>query len=104
MGLTALCVPDGDAAITEFIKAKVTETPFNAIIMDLTVSGGMGGVKASGKIREIDQAIPIIVASGYSDDPVMSDYKCYGFSERLVKPFTLEDLRKVLSLVLPQEK
>ena len=100
IGLTALCVPDGDTALTEFIKAKISEIPFNAVIMDLTIAGGMGGVKTSKKIREIDQSIPLIVASGYCDDPVMSDYKSYGFSERLLKPFSIDDLRRVLNSVL----
>ena len=100
IGLTAVCVPDGDNAIIEFNKAKKTNNPFNAIIMDLTISGGMGGVQTSAKIRELDETIPLVVASGYCDDPVMADYKHYGFSERLTKPFTLDDLRKAMSAVL----
>jgi len=103
IGLTALCVSDGDTAITEFIKAKISEIPFNAVIMDLTIAGGMGGIKTSRKIREIDQSTPLIVASGYCDDPVMSDYKSYGFNERLLKPFTLDDLSKVMSAILKPE-
>jgi signal transduction histidine kinase/ActR/RegA family two-component response regulator len=100
IGLTAECVPDGDTAIEKFNKAKNSNEPFNAVIMDLTISGGMGGVQTSAKIRELDETVPLIVASGYCDDPVMSDYKAYGFSERLVKPFTLDDLRKAMSAVL----
>ncbi len=103
IGLTAHCVPDGETAIAEFIKAKDAGDPYSAVIMDLTISGGMGGVPASKKIREIDISIPMIVASGYSDDPVMSDYKCYGFNERLAKPFTLDDLRRALSGILEQK-
>lgn len=103
LGLSAVCVHDGDTAITEFIKAQNSENPFKAVIMDLTISGGMGGVSASRRIREIDESIPLIVASGYCDDPVIADYKCYGFSERLLKPFTLDDLRKAIIGVLKQE-
>jgi len=99
-GLTAICVPDGESAISEFTKAKNSEEPFNAVIMDLTISGGMGGVSTSRKIREIDNSTPLIVASGYCDDPVMSDFKSYGFNERLIKPFTLDDLRKVIISIL----
>jgi len=100
IGLTALCVSDGESAIAEFIKAKNSKNPFDAIIMDLTISGGMGGVKTSREIREIDKSIPLIVASGYCDDPVMSDYKCYGFNERLFKPFSLEDLKKTIAAII----
>jgi DNA-binding NtrC family response regulator len=60
----------------------------------------MGGVQTSTKIKTLDETIPIIVASGYCDDPVMADYKSYGFSERLIKPFTLDDLRRTMSAVL----
>ncbi len=104
IGLTALCVPDGDAAVFEFINSKKDGNPFNAVIMDLTIAGGMGGVKASEKIREIDKNIPIVVASGYSDDPVMADYKFYGFDERLTKPFSLDDLRKTMMVILRTER
>jgi signal transduction histidine kinase/CheY-like chemotaxis protein len=103
IGFAAVCVSDGDTAITEFINAEDAHSPFKAVIMDLTISGGMGGVKASEKIREMNQTIPLIVASGYCDDPVMSDYKRYGFNERLLKPFTLEELRKVMTLVLTEQ-
>jgi signal transduction histidine kinase/CheY-like chemotaxis protein len=102
LGLSAVCVHDGDSAIAEFIKAKDSENPFKAVIMDLTISGGMGGVTASRRIREIDESIPLIVASGYCDDPVIADYKCYGFSERLLKPFTLDDLRKTIIGVIEE--
>jgi len=104
LGLTPVCVPDGDAAITEFIKANESGTPFDAVIMDLTIAGGMGGVNTSHKIREIDQTVPLVVASGYCDDPVISDYKCYGFSERLLKPFTLDDLRKAMFSILKNKE
>jgi len=100
IGLTAICVPDGDTAIKEFQAAKNSNKPFCTIIMDLTISGGMGGVQTSEKIRELDKHIPLIVASGYCDDPVMSDYKFFGFDQRLTKPFTLDDLRKAISAVL----
>lgn len=102
LGLSAVCVHDGDTAIAEFIKAQNSENPFKAVIMDLTISGGMGGVTASRRIREIDESIHLIVASGYCDDPVIADYKCYGFSERLLKPFTLDDLRKAIIEVLKE--
>ena len=102
LGMDAYCVPDGETAITEFKKAKNSGTPFCLIIMDLTISGGMGGVKASKIIREMDQSIPLVVASGYSDDAVMSDYESYGFSGKLIKPFSLDDLRKTISSVLKE--
>jgi CheY-like chemotaxis protein len=103
IGLAAVGVSDGESAINEFINAKISFSPFNAVIMDLTISGGMGGVKTAKKIREIDKNIPLIVASGYCDDPVMSDFQSYGFNERLLKPFTLDDLRKTITSLLKNE-
>ena len=104
IGLSAFCVPDGDTAIKEFINAGNAGDPYNAVIMDLTISGGMGGVETSRKIREIDKSIPLIVASGYCDDPVMAEYEYFGFRERLLKPFTLDDIRKALTSVLNSDK
>lgn len=100
IGFSAICVPDGDTAISEFINARNSDIPFAAVIMDLTISGGMGGVEAARKIREIDQSIPLIVASGYSDDPVISNYESYGFNQRLIKPFSLDELRKTIASIL----
>jgi CheY-like chemotaxis protein len=68
--------------------------------MDLTVPGGMGGQEAMQKILAIDPKIRAIVSSGYSNDPVMADYRKYGFMAAVTKPFLLEDLRHAIEDVM----
>ena len=91
-GAEVFPVSDGEEAIDLFEKMAAAGTPIKMIIADLTIPGGMGGMEAIRIMRE--QGIPFkaIVISGYSNDPVMSDYKSYGFDAFLTKPFTSEDL------------
>ena len=73
--------------------------PVDLVIMDLTIPGGMGGQEAAEKLLKIDPQAKIIVASGYSNDPVMADYKKYGFCAAVAKPFDLKDLGRVIGSV-----
>lgn len=68
----------------------------DTVIMDLTVPGRMGGLEASAVIRALDPSAVLIVSSGYSNDPVLSDFRKYGFSDSLAKPFRVEDLGAAL--------
>jgi PAS domain S-box-containing protein len=72
----------------------------DAVIIDLTIRGGMGGLDAATAILEMDPAARLIVASGYSTDPVMANHREYGFSAALAKPYRLEDLGTTLAQVL----
>ena len=87
---------DGEEAIDFYATALKTESKYDAVILDLTIPGGMGGKQTILKLRELDPDIKAIVSSGYSNNPVMSDYKNYGFSGILAKPYTLSQLSKVL--------
>ncbi len=87
---------DGEEAIKLYKQEKEKGTPFDAVIIDLTIPGGMGGKEAIEKLREIDPDIKAIVSSGYSSDPVMADYKKYGFSAVILKPYGIEELSKTL--------
>jgi len=70
--------------------------PYDAVIIDLTIPGGMGGKEAIVKLLQIDPGVKAIVSSGYSNDPVMAEYAIYGFSGVVTKPFDIEQLSKVL--------
>lgn len=72
--------------------------------MDLTIPGGMGGEKAIKKLIKIDPGIKAIVSSGYSDDPVMSSFREYGFSGVLLKPYIIQELSEVLHKVMYEEE
>jgi two-component system, cell cycle sensor histidine kinase and response regulator CckA len=94
---------DGAEAIEILREAYKSGKRFDAVIMDLTIPGGMGGREAAALIREIDSEVKIIASSGYSNDPIMSEYRKYGFSAIMAKPFTLNDVREVLRQTLPGE-
>jgi len=102
MGHEYEAVADGESAVEAYRKALEAGEPFDVVILDLTVPGGMGGKKAIRKLLEIDGNVKAIVSSGYSNDPVMSNFDEYGFRNYLLKPYHLDDLIKVLNTVLSE--
>ncbi len=93
---------DGQEALEKYRSSIEDGRPFDVVIMDLTIPGGMGGREASAKLLEMDPKARIIVSSGYSTDPIMANFTKYGFKGRLVKPFRLDDLEEVLKQVLKE--
>jgi CheY-like chemotaxis protein len=73
---------------------------FDAVLLDLTVAGGMGGAEAAARLRALDPKVKLIVSSGYSDAPVMADFRRYGFDAVIRKPWTLEQLADVVQNVV----
>ena len=91
---------NGDEAVALYQKSMNSAKPFDAVILDLTVRGGMGGKETIQQLIGIDPDVKGIVSSGYSDDPGMTNYKKYGFSGVVAKPYTLEELGEKLNRVL----
>lgn len=91
---------DGAEAIALYEAAKQSGRGFDAVLLDLTVRGGMGGVEAAAKLRELDKSARLIVSSGYSDAPVMSEFRSFGFDAVLPKPWSAADLAEVFRRVL----
>lgn len=87
---------NGTEMLDSFRKAREKGSPFHAVIMDLTVPGGMGGKESIRKLLEIDPKVKAMVTSGYSNDPVMADFRDYGFSAVVSKPYKIEDLNRTL--------
>ena len=96
MGYTVICKHDGKEAV-DFFMSETPKRPFVAMIFDLTVPGGMGGLEAVMEIRKSDKEIPIFVSSGYAENSVMKNPVEYGFTASIAKPFTLGDLSEVLN-------
>jgi PAS domain S-box-containing protein len=94
---------DGTEAIEMYRKAKESEKPYDAVILDLSIPGGMGGKETIKKLLEMDNKTKAIVCSGYSNDPVMSNYRGYGFKGVMPKPFDLNSLGRVLNEVLKNQ-
>ncbi|HDY88866.1 MAG TPA: response regulator, partial [bacterium] len=95
---------DGAEAIEKYKKAMDSDKPFDAVILDLTIPGGMGGKQAVKKLLEIDSDAKAVVSSGYANDPVVSNFEAYGFSGFIPKPYMLEELKKVLNNVMSEKK
>lgn len=91
---------NGAEALELFKNARQKGQPFDLVIMDLTVPGEMGGKEAITYLRELDPSVKAIVSSGYSNDPVMSDYKSYGFCGMVSKPYKIEELCQEINRVL----
>ena len=87
---------NGDEAVDKFRKATMAQAPFDVVIMDLTVPGGKGGVQAVKDVLEIDPQAKVIVASGYSSDPVMDNFAAFGFCAAIVKPFKSQELLDII--------
>ncbi len=83
---------DGAEAIALYRQAQESQVPFDVVILDLTVPGGMGGKETIEKLVQLDSQAKAIVSSGYSTDPVMSEFREYGFSSVLSKPYKIEEL------------
>ena len=91
---------DGEEAIAKYKGAMAEGRRFDAVIMDLTIPGGMGGKEAVKKLREIDPEVKAIVSSGYSSDATMAEHRRFGFVGVIPKPYRIEELSRVMSEVL----
>jgi CheY-like chemotaxis protein len=99
MGYESEVARDGEEAIHIYRRALEAGVPFDVVILDLTVPGAMGGKETLDKLRELNPEVKAIVSSGYSNDPIMSDYKNYGFSGVVAKPFNMNNLGETLKSV-----
>lgn len=95
-GYEVECAVDGSEAIEKYKSAIAAGSPYDIVIMDLTVSGGMGGKEAIQELLDIDPDVKVIVSSGYSNDPIMANFKDYGFTGIIAKPYTASELRRVI--------
>ncbi len=100
LGYEVAFARNGAQALELYKKAKNSDRPFDAAILDLTIPGGMGGKKAIQKLFKIDPKVKAIVSSGYSNDPIMSDYGQYGFKGVVVKPYEINILSETLHRVM----
>ena len=90
----------GDEAIELYEKAKKSGHPFDAVILDLTIPGGIGGKEVIQKLCEIDSDVKGIVSSGYSNDLILAEYERYGFKGAVAKPYEIGELSDILCKVM----
>ncbi|MCL6620646.1 MAG: response regulator [Syntrophobacterales bacterium] len=104
LGYQVECVPEGGQALTAYRQAQTRGSPFDAVILDLTVPGGMGGKEAVEKLRELDPRVVAIVTSGYAEDPILTHYERYGFRGVLKKPYRVQEMANLLRRVLHRDE
>jgi PAS domain S-box-containing protein len=102
LGYTAVSTSNVAQAVEAFRRDAEGERKIVAAILDLTILGGAGGREAVAMIREIDRKLPVFVASGYAEDPVMVRPDEFGFTAPICKPFTMAELAEVLGTHLKQ--
>lgn len=101
MGYKIDTAPDGERAVSLFDDARMQGDEFAVVILDLVIPEGLGGKETVSLLRSRDPDIPIIVSSGYSNDPVMADYQRFGFSDSLPKPYTKKALEEKMDCWAP---
>jgi CheY-like chemotaxis protein len=100
MGYEIVTAQDGAEAIGLYRTAMKSDRPFHAVILDLTVPGGMGGKETIERLTRIDPKVKAIVSSGYSNDPIMADHEAYGFVGVVAKPYTAKQLTETLGRIM----
>jgi two-component system cell cycle sensor histidine kinase/response regulator CckA len=100
LGYEADIVETGEEAIRKYEIAMKSPSPYDMVILDLTIRGGMGGKETITKLKTIDPNVIGIVSSGYSEDPIVANFQQYGFMARLTKPYNIEEMSKTLHKML----
>jgi PAS domain S-box-containing protein len=100
LGYEVELAKDGIEAIDLYKRARESDRSFDAVIMDLTIPGGMGGREAVRKLLEIDGEARAIASSGYSFDPIMSEFAAHGFKGAMAKPYNLDEMGRIVSAVI----
>jgi two-component system, cell cycle sensor histidine kinase and response regulator CckA len=93
---------NGEEALTLYAQAEQDRDPYDAVILDLTIRGGMGGRETMERLKALNPDIRAVVSSGYSNDAVLSDFARYGFSAVVAKPYSLEELGNALKALLKE--
>jgi CheY-like chemotaxis protein len=101
-GYEASVAADGEEAIRAYSSAMNSGHPFDVVIMDLHVPGGMGGAETIRRLTQIDREVRAVVCSGFDDDPALVNYIEHGFVGALKKPYSIAELRQVLQDQIPR--
>jgi PAS domain S-box-containing protein len=100
LGYESDCAQAGEEALELFTRGQTSGEPFAAVILDLTIPGGMGGIETVQHLMAQDPQVKAVVSSGYADNSAMADFKEYGFQGVIAKPYRLAELGKILHDVL----
>src|SRR5205814_5416085 len=104
LGYEVTAVPDGAEALKTYEDAMRNGENFQAVILDATIRGGMGGVATIERLRDIDPNVTAIICSGYSDEAALAEFLTYDFRAALPKPVTRHDLANVLQVAFESHR
>jgi PAS domain S-box-containing protein len=102
-GYAVVCREDGRSALEYFARERQAGHTMAGMLLDLTIPGGMGGKETVRELRTLDADVPVFVASGYAEDPVMANPKAYGFTASICKPFRRVELEEMLERHMPPD-
>ena len=100
LGYEVTVAQDGAEAINHFRLASQNGEPFDAVILDLTVPGGLGAKETIRELQQINPEAKVIVSSGFTDDPLKTDFSLYGFSGFMPKPYNLSQLSGIMHKII----
>lgn len=100
LGYAAETVKNGIEAVETYKTRKDSKEPFDAVILDLTIKGGMGGKQTVQELLKIDPHVRAIVCTGYAHDPIMTEFQEYGFKGAMAKPYEMKALEGTLKKLL----
>ncbi len=103
-GCQVTSVADGAAALREYARARAAHEPYDLVILDLTIPGGMGGRQTMEELLRLDPGVKAIVSSGYSNDLVLANYQAHGFRGMISKPYDVADFTDTVDRVLRGER
>ena len=94
------CAKEGGETLKLYRKSFARGKPYDVVILDLTIPGGMSGKDTMKRLFKFDPNVKAIVSSGYSNDPIIAEFKKYKFKGCIIKPYKIEELPKVLLKVI----
>ncbi|OPY38696.1 MAG: response regulator of RpoS [Methanoregula sp. PtaU1.Bin051] len=104
LGYDVMFTRDGAAAIDLYQQEQSKGNPFDLVILDLSVPEGMGGKEAFEKLHAYDPEAKIVISSGFTNDPMLTDYASYGLAGVLAKPYRITELKALLENMIPAKK
>lgn len=91
---------DGPSAVSKYKDALSQGRRYDAVIVDLSMPGGLDGVETLNRLKAEDAEVNAVAASGYLHDPVLENYEEHGFRGVIMKPFRIAELQETMQKVL----
>jgi CheY-like chemotaxis protein len=103
LGYEVMFARDGDAALRLYAEEQAKGSPFDLVILDLSVPEGMGGKETFEKLKALDPAAKVVISSGFTNDPMLTDYSAFGLSGVLAKPYRITEIKALLENSIPKK-